>query len=129
MVKFYYNNLLSNQNITARPDLVWVADIIDVELRHSKKLYIFLCIDIHTNTIIAHTISKNTIKSSAIVKALSKKLESRVNEKINLLYTQTAGHNFLVKSITSLLKRTNIFLTQACLVKIPQLIMWLLKDS
>jgi len=61
MVKFYYNNLLSNQNITARPDLVWVADITHVELRHSKKLYVFLCIDIHTNTIIAHTISKNTI--------------------------------------------------------------------
>lgn len=51
MVKFYYNNLLSNQNITARPDLVWVADITQLELRHSKKLYIFLCIDIHTNTI------------------------------------------------------------------------------
>ena len=62
MKKFYYNNLLSNQNITARPDLVWVADITNVELRNSKKLSIFLCIYIHTNNIIAHTSSKNTIK-------------------------------------------------------------------
>jgi transposase InsO family protein len=81
MVKFYYNNLLSNQNITARPDLVWVADITHVELRHSKKLYVFLCIDIHTNTIIAHTISKSTTQSSAIVKALSKQLEIRIKGK------------------------------------------------
>lgn len=81
MVKFYYNNLLSNQNITARPDLVWVADITDVELRHSKKLYVFLCIDIHTNTIIAHTINKNTIQSSTIVKTLSKQLEIRIKGK------------------------------------------------
>ena len=81
MVKFYYNNSLSNQNITARPDLVWVADITSVELRHSKKLFIFLCIDVHTNNIIAHTTSKNTIKSSAIIKALSKQLEIRIKGK------------------------------------------------
>ena len=81
MVKFYCNNSLSNQNITARPDLVWVADITSVELRHSKKLFIFLCIDVHTNNIIAHTTSKNTIKSSAIIKSLSKQLEIRIKGK------------------------------------------------
>lgn len=77
------NRLLcaAQQNITARPDLILLADITNVELRHSKNLFIFLCIDIYTNNIIAHTISKNTIKSSAIIKALSKQLESRIKIK------------------------------------------------
>ena len=48
-MKFYYENLLANQNKTAKTNVTWVADITEVELNQNKKLYIFLCIDIHTN--------------------------------------------------------------------------------
>lgn len=52
MVKYYYNNELNNQNITAKPNVAWAADITTVEVEDSIKLHVFLIIDIHTNTII-----------------------------------------------------------------------------
>lgn len=53
MERFYYENKLSNQNITAKPNVAWVANIREFELVENKKLYVFLCADVHTNTIIA----------------------------------------------------------------------------
>jgi len=37
MSKFYYDNLLANQNITARSNLVWVADFPKIELNNDKE--------------------------------------------------------------------------------------------
>ena len=77
MAKIHYNNILHSQNITARSNLVWTADIMDVQLANNRKFYIFLCIDIHTNTIITYCTSINMISFSTIVKKLSKEMESR----------------------------------------------------
>jgi hypothetical protein len=52
MERFYYENKLSNQNITAKSNIAWAADGTEFELVESKKLYAFLCSDIHTNSII-----------------------------------------------------------------------------
>jgi hypothetical protein len=49
MVKYYYENLLSNQNLTATTNIAWVADITTLRLFRDQKAYVFLCIDIHTN--------------------------------------------------------------------------------
>ncbi len=65
MERFYYENKLSNQNITAKPNIAWAADITEFELVGNKKLYVFLCLDIHTNSIIAHTAGKKMPASSA----------------------------------------------------------------
>lgn len=38
--KFYYQNLLFNQNVTAKPNIVWSEDITSLELNHNQKLYV-----------------------------------------------------------------------------------------
>ena len=77
MGKYYYENALANQNITAKVNIAWVADITEIGLDKQKKLYIFLCIDIHSNNIITTDISRKILTSSAIVKSLSKAIEKR----------------------------------------------------
>lgn len=57
MVKYYYENLLSNQNLTAKTNIAWVADITTLRLFRDQKAYVFLCIEIHTNYIVASLIS------------------------------------------------------------------------
>ena len=75
MAKIHYNNILHSQNITARSNLVWTADITDVQLANNRNFYIFLCIDIHTNTLITYCASINIISSSTIIKKLFKEME------------------------------------------------------
>jgi putative transposase len=77
MERFYYENKLSNQNITAKPNIAWAADITEFELVENKKLYVFLCLDMHTNSIIAHTAGKKMPTSSAIVKCLEQAIDKR----------------------------------------------------
>ena len=48
-MKYYYENLLANQNVTAKTNIAWVADITTLKLIRDQKAYVFLCIDIHTN--------------------------------------------------------------------------------
>lgn len=36
MAKFYYENSLASQNITAKPKLVWAADITTIDLNFKK---------------------------------------------------------------------------------------------
>jgi hypothetical protein len=51
-MKFYYENALSSQNVTAKTNVVWVTDVMEIELNQQKKLYMFLCLDVHTNKFI-----------------------------------------------------------------------------
>lgn len=46
MKKFYYENVLNNENFVAKPNLVWSADITSFDLSEGKKVYIYFCIDI-----------------------------------------------------------------------------------
>ena len=70
MKKYYYNNVLSSQNITAKTNIVWVADITEIKVSQQRKFFIFLCIDIHTNMIVAQSCSKNSMASQAIIRCL-----------------------------------------------------------
>lgn len=54
-----------------------VIQITEIKLDKQKKLHIFLCIDIHSNNVIASSISRKTVTSNAIVKALSRAIEKR----------------------------------------------------
>lgn len=76
-MKYYYPNLLANQNITSTTNIVWVADITEIELNQQNKYYIYLCIDIHSNKIIATTSSKKIITAEAIIRCLKKAIERR----------------------------------------------------
>ena len=82
MKKYYYENVLANENITAKTNIAWVADVTKIELYQYKKLYVFLCVDVHSNVIIASSISRKTITSSAIVRSLSKSIEKRFGAKL-----------------------------------------------
>lgn len=58
MIKYYYTNRLSSQNVTAKPNLVWAADCTSLDLGIFSKINLFLCVDIYTNLIISHKFSK-----------------------------------------------------------------------
>lgn len=75
MVKYHYPNILFNQNKTAKPNIAWVADITSFD--SVKKYYVFLCIDVHTNRIVAFFIRSTPIESSDIIRVLSKAIEKR----------------------------------------------------
>lgn len=78
--KFYYENVLASQNMTALNNVVWVADTSKLELYQGKKAHIFICIDIHTNLIVASCISKNKLNSGPIVKHLESAIKTRIND-------------------------------------------------
>jgi transposase InsO family protein len=80
-MKFYYENSLASQNYTAKPNIAWCADITEVQLDENKKLFVFLCVDIHTNFCIAHSSSQKTFTSHAIIKCLSKAIDKRFSIK------------------------------------------------
>ena len=61
MVKYYYEYVLSNQNLTATTNITWVIDITTLSLFRGQKAYVFLCIDIHPNYVLASLISTRVI--------------------------------------------------------------------
>lgn len=111
-MKFYYENILSSQNITAKTNIAWVADITEVELDKQKKLYLFLCVDIHTNIVIAQTMSRNTIKAYEIVKCLTKAIEKRFPaEPINKVIVHTdRGTQFSSQAYNNFTKHFEAFI-------------------
>jgi integrase len=77
MTKYYYSNKLLNQNLTSKPNVVWAADCTSLDCGIYPKINLFLCIDIYSNRIIAHSYSLKTLKSKQIIKALKKAIDKR----------------------------------------------------
>ena len=75
--KFYYQNALASQNITAKTNIAWVADITKLELYRGQEAFVFLCVDIHTNVIVASNISKKQITAQQIVRSLNRAINKR----------------------------------------------------
>ena len=78
MKKYYYENILANQNYVAKPNSVWVADITSFELNENKKVYVFLCIDIFSNKILISIFKTKTITSNDIIRKLREVVEKRL---------------------------------------------------
>ena len=76
MVKYYYENALASQNIKAKPSKVWVADITTLKIL-DRTFQSFLCIDIHTNCVVAHLIRATTNDSKGIISVLTKAINKR----------------------------------------------------
>lgn len=107
--KYIYSNAHSNENQTAKNNVVWTADITSVKLNPNgkEKLFIFLCMDIHTNTIIAYTTSTKTITSRSIVNSLSRVIRERfktppsiilvINTDRGTQFTSQLYHDFTIK--------------------------------
>lgn len=77
-MKYYQENLLANQNVTAKTNIAWVADITTLKLIKDRKVYVFLCIDIHTNCIVCTIISSSVITSQKIIRSLEKSIKQRI---------------------------------------------------
>lgn len=89
-MKYYYGNLLANQNVTAKINIVWVADVTILKLIRDQKAYVFFCIDIHTSCIVFAIISSSVITSQRIIKSLEKSIKQRITLlKINKLIIHT----------------------------------------
>jgi transposase InsO family protein len=95
MVKYYYENILASQNIIAKPNIVWSADITTLRTL-DKSFHVFLCNDIYTNRVVAHLVRSTSIDSKAIVSVLAKALDKRfvVTPKIKLIVHTDRGTQF-----------------------------------
>lgn len=76
--KFYYANVLCNQNKPAKPNVVWAMDFTEIKTQDNKTVTIFICIDIFTNKILSFLIRKEKITSAEIVRSLKAILDQRV---------------------------------------------------
>lgn len=111
--KFYYQNLLFNQNITAKPNIVWSADITSLELNNNQKLYVFLYIDIYTNVVMAYKTSKKTFTSKTIINYLIKAIDKRFPFVLNrkLIIHTDRGTQFSSKTYKNFIdKYSTIFI-------------------
>ena len=108
-MKYYYENLLANQNITAKTNIAWVADITTLKLIRDQKVYVFLCIDIHTNYIVSAIISSSLITSQKIIKSLEKSIKQRITflGKNKLIIHTDRGTQFSSKSYNTFVTRYN----------------------
>lgn len=79
--RYFQRNLLLNQNITAKNNVVWVADITEIKLLNRKKLYVFLCLDIHTNTVLTYVISTKVLNAHKIIQSLKTVIKKRLKER------------------------------------------------
>ena len=107
MVKYYYENLLSNQNVTAKTNITWAADITTLRLFRGQKAFVFLCIDIHTNYIVASLISKQTITTQRITRSLERSINQRlkISGKKKLIIHTDRGTQFSSKSYNTFTKK------------------------
>jgi integrase/recombinase XerD len=98
--KYYYENLLANQNITAKTNIVWVADFTTLTLFRNQKCHVFLCVDIHTNMIVAHNISKKVVTASQVIRALDFAINERfkIPPMIRLIIHTDRGTQFSSKT-------------------------------
>lgn len=73
-----------------------MSDITEVELEENREFYIFLCLDIHTNKIIANTSSIRVIQSKSIIKTLAKAIKNRfkIAPKTKLILHTDRGTQF-----------------------------------
>lgn len=106
MNRYYYENVLANENITAKTNVAWVADRTEIELDQQKKIYVFLCVDVHSNIVIASIISRSTITSNAIIRTLSKAIEKRfISQPIRKVIVHThRGTQFSSKAYNCFIK-------------------------
>lgn len=107
MVKYYYENVLSNQNLTATTNVTWTADITTLKLFRNQKAYVFICIDIHTNYILASLISSQVITSRSIIRSLERAINQRLktSDKKKLIIHTDRGTQFSSKTYNKFTKK------------------------
>ena len=93
--------MLSNQNLTA------TTDITTLRLFRGQKAYVFLCIDIHTNYVLASLISTWIITSQSIIRSLERAINRRLktSDKRKLIIHSDRGTQFSSKTYNNFTKK------------------------
>ena len=112
MVKYYYENILSSQNYTAKPNIAWSADMTSFDLDKGKKVHVFFCIDIFTNNIIVSIFRTKTITATEIVKELNKAIDKRlpIKPRRELIIHTDRGSQFVGKAYNNFIKENEGFI-------------------
>lgn len=107
MKKYYYENILANQNYVARPNVAWAADITSFELNQGKKVYVFFCVDVFSNKIVASIFRIRPIQTNNIIKNLSKAIDKRlpIKPKRELIIHTDRGTQFSSKTYNEFLEQ------------------------
>lgn len=107
--KFYYENILANQNETAKNNVAWVAAFTILKLFRDQEIHVFIGIDIHSNLVIVATISRKVITVSTVVNILKRAINNRCNKISDpkLIIHTDRGTQFLSKCYNNFVKKFN----------------------
>jgi putative transposase len=100
---YTFPDLQANANVASTANAIWNCDITEFTLTHSK-VHFFLAIDIKTNLVVAHAVSKTTLRAKQITKALQKAVDQRHNLTPVLIHTDQ-GTQFTSKEYHEFIER------------------------
>ena len=112
MKKYYYENILSNQNYIAKPNTVWSADFTSFELVKGRKIYVFICIDLFTNKIIVSLFRTKQFTSYDIIQKLNQAIEKRlpIKPRRELILHTDRGSQFTSDAYNKFIKQQEGFI-------------------
>ena len=112
MKKYYYENILSNQNYIAKPNTVWSADFTSFELVKGRKIYVFICVDLFTNKIIVSLFRTKQFTSYDIIQKLNQAIEKRlpIKPRRELILHTDRGSQFTSDAYNKFIKQQEGFI-------------------
>lgn len=111
MSKYYYENVLANQNYIAKPNTAWAADFTSFELVKGKKIYVFICIDLFTNKILVSLFRTKQFTSYDIIQKLNQAVETRlpIKPRRELILHTDRGTQFTSETYNKFIKQQEGF--------------------
>jgi len=112
MAKYYYENILAQQNYLAKPNVAWAADFTSFELSNGRKIYVFICIDIFTNKVIVSLFRTKQFTSYDIIQKLKKAIETRlpIKPRRELIIHTDRGSQFASETYNQFIKQQEGFI-------------------
>ena len=112
MKKYYYENILSNQNYIAKPNTAWSADFTSFELVKGRKIYVFICVDLFTNKIIVSLFRTKQFTSYDIIQKLNQAIEKRlpIKPRRELILHTDRGSQFTSDAYNKFIKQQEGFI-------------------